>query len=126
MAKLETEGVKVYPKPHALGIIKNKIHQKQFYKEHEVPSAEFLITENLEALRAQANFIPAVHKIASGGYDGRGVQVISNNQSIDKGFEYTGRTSKNSWTSIKIIAIIIGVNEKARRQLYPAVDMAFN
>ncbi|MES2848046.1 MAG: 5-(carboxyamino)imidazole ribonucleotide synthase, partial [Bacteroidota bacterium] len=32
LEKLESEGVKVYPKPSALKTIKNKILQKQFYK----------------------------------------------------------------------------------------------
>jgi 5-(carboxyamino)imidazole ribonucleotide synthase len=125
LAKLESEGIKVYPRPSALGIIKNKIHQKQFYKEHEVPSAEFLITENLQALKAQANFIPAVHKIASGGYDGRGVQVIHTTESIDKGFDAPAVLEKLVDIH-KEIAIIIAVNEKGHTAVYPAVDMVFN
>src|SRR6218665_3522415 len=37
LEKLETEGVKIYPKPAALRIIKSKILQKQFYKDNEIP-----------------------------------------------------------------------------------------
>src|SRR5450631_1792432 len=37
--KLESEGVKIYPRPSALRIIKNKITQKNFYKEFSVPTA---------------------------------------------------------------------------------------
>src|SRR6476469_1635983 len=44
LQKLEEDGVTVYPKPSALKIIKNKILQKQFYKEHEIPTADFVIT----------------------------------------------------------------------------------
>jgi 5-(carboxyamino)imidazole ribonucleotide synthase len=32
LEKLEAEGVKVYPRPAAIRIIKNKITQKEFYK----------------------------------------------------------------------------------------------
>src|SRR5579871_5990187 len=36
LEKLESEGVKIYPKPSALRIIKNKILQKEFYKLHQI------------------------------------------------------------------------------------------
>src|SRR5450432_3338062 len=39
LQKLQDEGVKIYPKPSALKIIKNKILQKEFYKYHEIPTA---------------------------------------------------------------------------------------
>src|ERR1700744_4127085 len=48
LEKLEAEGVKIYPKPSALKTIKNKIKQKQFYAQHSVPSAEFIVTQNLD------------------------------------------------------------------------------
>ena len=41
LEKLESEGVAIYPKPSALRIIKNKITQKQFYKENGIPTASF-------------------------------------------------------------------------------------
>src|SRR6202012_5521296 len=48
LEKLEAEGVKIYPKPSALRTIKNKITQKQFYAQHSIPSAEFIVTQNLD------------------------------------------------------------------------------
>ncbi|HMI59578.1 MAG TPA: hypothetical protein VK518_01675, partial [Puia sp.] len=39
LEKLESEGVKVYPKSSALRIIKNKISQKKYYTEHSIPTA---------------------------------------------------------------------------------------
>src|SRR5678816_2822840 len=50
LEKLEAEGVKVYPRPSVLKIIKNKILQKQFYKSHDIPSPEFKITQNKHEL----------------------------------------------------------------------------
>ena len=64
LEKLEAEGVKVYPKPSAIRIIKNKILQKQFYKENEIPSASFVITENKSDLLNHISLLPAVHKMA--------------------------------------------------------------
>src|SRR6478752_9466616 len=54
LEKLEQEGVRVYPKPSALRIIKNKILQKQFYKDNEIPSPAFKVVQNkLELGNAQ-------------------------------------------------------------------------
>lgn len=125
LEKLESEGVKIYPKPSALKIIKNKITQKQFYNQHEVPTSKFIITQNLAALRANKDFIPAVHKIAMGGYDGRGVQVIKTNDDIEKGFDAPSVLEKLV-TIHKEIAVIIAVNQNGKTAMYPSVDMVFN
>ena len=87
LEKLESEGVKIYPKPSALKIIKNKIAQKEFYKKNEIPTSAFIITQNLKELEAQESFIPAVHKIAMGGYDGKGVQLIKTRDDLSNGFD---------------------------------------
>src|ERR1700743_1671909 len=54
LERLGGEGVKVYPRPFALRTIKNKILQKQFYTEHSVPTAEYLVTADLAAVRKRA------------------------------------------------------------------------
>ncbi len=66
LQRLEEENVKVYPRPSALSIIKNKILQKQFYQSINVPSPSFIITEDQSELKEHINFLPAVHKIALG------------------------------------------------------------
>jgi 5-(carboxyamino)imidazole ribonucleotide synthase len=125
LEQLAREGVKIYPSPSALRIIKNKIFQKQFYKENEIPSSEFVVTENLASLNEHHAFLPAVHKIAMGGYDGRGVQVIKTKDDIAKGFDAPGILEK----MVKIkkeIAVIIAVNNKGETAIYPPVDMVFD
>jgi 5-(carboxyamino)imidazole ribonucleotide synthase len=125
LEKLESEGVKVFPKPSALRIIKNKILQKQFYKDLQLPTAAFVITQNLQELNNHQTFLPAVHKIALGGYDGRGVQVIRNKEDISKGFDAPAILEKKIEIQ-KEIAQIVAINEKGETALYPAVDMVFN
>jgi 5-(carboxyamino)imidazole ribonucleotide synthase len=125
LEKLEKEGVKIYPKPSALRIIKNKITQKQFYKEAEIPTAAFVITQNLADLKKHEDLIPAVHKIGMGGYDGRGVQVIKTKADIDKGFDAPGILEKLV-TIQKEIAQIVAINDKGEVALFPPVDMVFN
>ena len=125
LEKLELEGVKIYPTPAALKIIKNKILQKQFYKQNEIPSSDFLITQNLSDLNQQLHFLPAVHKLAMGGYDGRGVQVLKIKEDITKGFDAPSILEKMVEIK-KEIAVIIVVNTKGEHAMYPAVDMVFD
>lgn len=125
LEKLEKEGVKIYPNPASLKIIKNKILQKQFYKDHEIPTSDFIITENLSALKKQEDFLPAVHKVGMGGYDGRGVQILKTNADIEKGFDAPSILEK--MVNIKKeISIIVAVNDKGETAVYPAVDMLFD
>lgn len=56
LEKLESEGVKLYPRSSALKIIKNKILQKQFYKENQIPTADFIITQNKNDLKDHHSF----------------------------------------------------------------------
>lgn len=125
LEKLEAEGVKIYPTPAALRIIKNKISQKEYYKNHQIPTSRFVITRSLEDLRQQADFLPAVHKIAEGGYDGRGVQVMQQQQEIDKGFDAPSVLEKMVDIH-KEIAQIVAINPKGEVALYPPVDMVFD
>ena len=125
LEKLEQEGVNIYPRPSALRTIKNKILQKQFYESHQIPSGEFIVTQNLEDLKRQASFLPAVHKISMGGYDGRGVQLLAGIDDLPKGFDAPAVLEKMINIK-KEIAIIIAVNEKGETAMYPAVDMVFD
>ncbi|MHA4810287.1 5-(carboxyamino)imidazole ribonucleotide synthase [Flavitalea flava] len=125
LEKLESEGVKVYPRTSALRTIKNKILQKQFYNEFSIPTAEYKITNNLDDLRKHTDFLPAVHKVATGGYDGKGVQAIRTRDDIDKGFHAPAVLEKMVNIN-KEIAQIIAINEKGETALYPPVDMIFD
>jgi 5-(carboxyamino)imidazole ribonucleotide synthase len=122
---LEAEGVKIYPRPSALRTIKNKIAQKQFYTEHGIPTAEYVVTADLAAVRKRLDFLPAVHKIGTGGYDGRGVQIIRTPDEIEKGFDAPGVLEKLVNID-KEIAQIIAMNDKGETALYPPVDMVFD
>jgi len=125
LEKLESEGVKIFPKPHVLKTIKNKIHQKEYYKRHEIPTAEFFVTQNLQELDSRKNFLPAVHKLGEGGYDGRGVQVLNDLNDIEKGFDKPAVLEKLI-TIHKEIAQVIAINEKGETAIYPPVEMLFD
>lgn len=125
LEKLEQEGVKVFPKPSALRIIKNKILQKNFYKQLQVPTADFVVTETRSELSTHQHLLPAVHKLGMGGYDGRGVQVIREHKEIELGFDEPGVLEKMVDID-REISIIVAVDTKGQNVLYPPVDMVFD
>jgi 5-(carboxyamino)imidazole ribonucleotide synthase len=125
LEELEKEGVSIYPRPSVLRIIKNKILQKEYYSRHKIPTSEFIITKNRLELENASQFLPAVHKLAEGGYDGRGVQVIRTREEMASGFDSPAILEK--MISIhKEISQMIAVNEKGESALYPPVEMLFN
>jgi 5-(carboxyamino)imidazole ribonucleotide synthase len=125
LEKLEQEGVRIYPRPAALRTIKNKILQKEFYKLNELPSSEFRITGSLEELRMHEAFIPAVHKLATGGYDGRGVQLIRTKDDFSKGFNAPAILEKMVAID-REISLIVAVSQKGETVIFPPVDMVFD
>src|SRR6476620_8930634 len=59
LEKLESEGVKVFPKPSVLKTVKNKILQKQYYKEFQIPTAEFKVTNHYAEIAEMEDLLPA-------------------------------------------------------------------
>lgn len=122
---LEQQGVTIIPKPATLRIIRDKIKQKQFYADQQVPSSPFIVTQNRTELEANSAFLPAVHKLASGGYDGRGVQVINTPEEIALGFDAPSVLEKKV-TVRREISILIAVGKDGDTAIYPPVDMIFD
>lgn len=125
LEKLESEGVKIYPKPSAISTIKNKITQKAFYHQHQIPSSEFVITNNHSELEQHIAFLPAVHKIGQGGYDGKGVTVINSTDELAKGFDAPAVLEKKVAIK-KEIAIIVAMSNTGETILYPPAEMVFD
>ena len=125
LERLETEGVKVYPKPSVLRVITNKILQKQYYTANGVPTAEFAVLQSKEDIPAHAQLLPAVQKLAQGGYDGRGVIPIDNMAAAGSGFDAPSVLEKKVKIK-KEIAVIIAIDQQEKTAFYPPVEMVFN
>lgn len=122
---LEKEGVTVIPHPSVLRTIRNKATQKKYYTDHQIPTSEYILTHNIQELADQAHFFPAVHKIAEGGYDGRGVQIIETEQDVAKGFDAMSVLEKQV-TIEKEIAFMIAISRSGDIAIYPPVQMIFD
>ena len=125
LEKLEAEGVKVIPKPSAIKIIKNKIKQKGFYQLNEIPTSDFVVTHTKESLPHHHAFLPAVHKLGEGGYDGKGVQIIKTTDDFEKGFDAPSVLEKMIAID-KELAMIVAIAQDGSATLYPPAEMIFD
>lgn len=123
--ELEKRGCRIIPKPAALQTIKNKILQKEFYSHHAVPTAPYKILQDRAELKQHLDFFPAVHKCATGGYDGKGVQIIRSKDEIPLGFDAPAVLEKMIAID-KEIAITVAVAANGKTAIYPAVEMIFD
>lgn len=125
LVELENQGKIIIPRPGALNIIKNKIHQKEFYLQHEIPSADFATVNSKNEILDHHHLIPAAQKLATGGYDGKGVQLIHTKEDVAKGFDAPSVLEKMIDIQ-KEIAIIVAVAQDKSTTLYPPVEMVFD
>ena len=125
LQKLAEEGKKVFPQPHILKLIQDKREQKQFYAQHGIPTADFVLTENKADVIAKKSFLPAVNKLGKEGYDGRGVQILRSEEDLEQAFDAPGLLEKLIDFD-KEIAVTVARNEKGDLIAYPAVECAFH
>lgn len=122
---LVREGKKVYPQPDVIELIQDKRSQKLFYREFDIPTADFVLTETQAEVRDHQNFIPAVHKLGREGYDGKGVQIIRQASDLDKAFDAPGLLERLIDFE-KEISVLVARNEAGEIKSYPPVEMAFH
>lgn len=125
LEKLAKEGKEVYPQPHLIKLIQDKRLQKTFYQERGIPTAEFILTENIEDVHLQVDFLPAVNKLGKEGYDGRGVQVLRSKEELDKAFDAPGLLEKLIDFE-KEISVIVARNKNGEVITYPSVECSFH
>lgn len=78
LAYLKKQGLKLAPDADALIVAQHRIREKNFFREHGVPTTDFYIIEKKEDLEAvPANFYPAILKTVSLGYDGKGQASVN-------------------------------------------------
>jgi len=126
---LEKEGVKVYPSAKTLRTIQNKATQKLFYRDHDIPTADFSrfahTSEIEDAVENGGLEYPFVWKSARFGYDGQGVKVVR---------RYTDLIDLPNVECIaedlipfkNELAVIVARNSKGHLKTYPVVEMEFH
>ena len=125
LKELESNGVKVFPQPRVLEIIKDKGLQKQFYINNNIPTSPFeLTTENTDTDYLKSK-IPFVHKLRTGGYDGRGVELIKGENDLKHAFKAPA-ILEELVPFEKELSVIVARNEKGETAVYQTVECEFN
>ena len=127
--KLEVEGLTIYPKPKDLRIIQSKARQKNFYIDHQIPTAAFSHYAYLEELKHsyENNIInfPFVWKAARFGYDGNGVKIVRNIEDLENLPNVECITEKLIPFKNEL-AVIVARNAAGEVKTYPVVEMEFH
>ena len=124
LEKLENEGIRVYPQPRILRIIKDKGLQKQFYSDNNIPTAPFKLAANATEVCKMAQ-TPFVQKLRTGGYDGKGVQVVNNEDELSRLFDAPS-IIENKIPFAKELSVIVVRNPKGETAVYPTTESEFN
>ncbi len=120
LEELEKQGVKVVPNAKIIKIIQQKILQKDFYKFNNIPSPEF---EAVWSSDDKVMFpLPFVQKMNTGGYDGKGVQVLKNEADYEK-FWQEPSVIENLVDIDKELSVIVALNEAGESKTFPITEM---
>ncbi|MFY0651163.1 MAG: 5-(carboxyamino)imidazole ribonucleotide synthase [Cyclobacteriaceae bacterium] len=125
LKKLQEEGKRVFPQPEVIEIIKDKGTQKDFYRKNDIPTSEYFLLENKEQLNDHLDFLPAVHKLRTEGYDGRGVQVLKTADSLVNGFDAPGVLEKFVDYE-KEISVVVARNLNGETKAFPVVELEYH
>ncbi|MEJ6686423.1 MAG: 5-(carboxyamino)imidazole ribonucleotide synthase [Crocinitomicaceae bacterium] len=122
LEELEKNGVIVYPQPSVLKIIKDKGIQKNFYLENNIPTAVFKLYADASAVAKDEIKYPIIQKTRTGGYDGKGVQLLKTAQaSFD-----APNLCEELVDFDKELSIIVARNKKGQIKCFPSVECEFN
>lgn len=79
----------VRPGSHAVTITQDRIHEKTFLREQDIPTAPFAVIQSEQDLETGMQQIgtPAILKVSRFGYDGKGQFAVSNEQQATEGWQ---------------------------------------
>jgi 5-(carboxyamino)imidazole ribonucleotide synthase len=121
---LQKQGVQVFPQPHIIELIANKCLQKEFFRANAIPTADFVVLLDTSEIEKYQYFLPAVQKLAWGGYDGKGVKILNNLDDLRNGFREESLLEKKVAID-KEISVIVARNQTGIA-VYEPVEMVFD
>ncbi|WDF76198.1 5-(carboxyamino)imidazole ribonucleotide synthase [Mucilaginibacter sp. KACC 22773] len=125
LEQLEKEGVLVYPQSRIIRLIQDKGLQKQFFRENDIPTADFQIISSPRELLQSTIPFPYIQKLRRDGYDGKGVYKVVDESYLTKAFKEPSLIEQ--WVDFeKEIGVIVARNENGEVSTFPLVEMEFN
>lgn len=122
---LEEEGHRIYPRPRLLATIQDKYAQKQFLRDAGIPTSDFIDMPQADAAAFAAFGYPLVQKARRGGYDGRGVAVMTDEAAFARRLPVPGYVERFV-DAEKELAVMVARNVGGECRVYPTVEMRFH
>ena len=124
LSKLKAE---IEPSPSTLGIIQDKLSQKKFLSENELPVSQFYEITSLNDLREKIKELglPVLLKSRRDAYDGRGNFKISSSDEIEKAYQHFDGKSLmvEKFVDFKMeVSVIAARNTRGEIATYPLVE----
>jgi 5-(carboxyamino)imidazole ribonucleotide synthase len=123
--QLKAQGKRVIPDPGVLRIIQDKGLQKQFYLDHDIPTAPFVLLDQGAQAKDHASLLPGFLKSRTGGYDGKGVMSIGIDTEIPEAFSGPCVLEKRADVDVEL-AVIVVRDDRGHQVSYDPVEMVFD
>ncbi len=127
---LSEQGNIIIPKPQVLEIIKDKGIQKQFYADHDLPTAPFLIVDWNTSIQQQMHVLQGeklVVKFRTGGYDGKGVIIMTKDEFVGAKDLYGKEILIEQYAeNATEVSVIVAVGQDGKMETFPSIEMYFN
>tara|TARA_B100000989_G_scaffold61247_1_gene42124 strand:+ start:282 stop:1433 length:1152 start_codon:yes stop_codon:yes gene_type:complete len=129
LEKLENLGKEVYPSSETLRIIQDKNKQKTFFRDCDIPTANFKYFRNIEDLNKSIDNnkikFPCVWKKTKFGYDGFGVKILKSAEDTIS-LPDTEMIIEDLIPFDKELSVIVARNPDGEIKCFKTVEMEFN
>jgi len=125
LAALEARGVAVRPSPRALRVAQDKLVARETFASLGLPGPEHRLATDREGVTelAERHGWPLVAKARTGGYDGRGVEIVADEQALEAVLTRGGAWIVEQHVALATeIAVLIARRPGGEHVVYPVVE----
>ena len=125
LKKLAAEsGFRIYPAPHLLEAVQDKLRQKEIFAQHGIPVPRFASADQIDLASCSRFGFPLVQKLRFGGYDGRGVKILATPDDLVEALPGASMLEEHVALE-KELAVMVARSGSGELQCYPVVEMQF-
>ncbi|MBT6276198.1 MAG: 5-(carboxyamino)imidazole ribonucleotide synthase [Chromatiales bacterium] len=125
LATLASEGHHIIPAPEVIGLIADKLRQKQAFADNNISTSPFEAMAYPSEAQVLRFGLPCVQKAAKGGYDGRGVAVLKDPTDLEYLLPVPGFIEAFVPQALEL-GVIVAQDAEGAQCVYPVTEMRFN